>query len=186
VVWPSPRLAARCPRLAPPTADAAAGVDRGSVEPRPAWCAPVVLACRCTSPFSVNPAGSSIWPTLPPHRRRGWTHQRPGPSRRDEPLLRRGDLPTRPQHLLPLLLPLHRQQHNMPAARGERLPRDAFDAWSAPHGALFAGSPQEIIDKMLWEHEVLGHDRFPRAASGAFRTRRPPAPSSSSRPRFSR
>ena len=49
---------------------------------------------------------------------------------------------------------------NMPAARGERLPRDAFDAWAGPRGALFAGSPQEVIDKILWEHELLGHDRF--------------------------
>ena len=50
--------------------------------------------------------------------------------------------------------------NNMPSARGHLLPRDAFDAWAAPRGALFAGSPQEVIDKILWEHEVLGHDRF--------------------------
>ena len=50
--------------------------------------------------------------------------------------------------------------HNMPAARGQLLPRDAFDAWAGPRGALFAGSPQEVIEKILWEHEVLGHDRF--------------------------
>ncbi len=50
--------------------------------------------------------------------------------------------------------------NNMPGARGKYLPRDAFDAWSGPDGALFAGSPQEIIDKILWEHEILGHDRF--------------------------
>jgi len=49
---------------------------------------------------------------------------------------------------------------NMPAARGQLLPRDAFNAWAGPHGALFAGSPQEVIDKILWEHELLGHDRF--------------------------
>ncbi len=48
----------------------------------------------------------------------------------------------------------------MPAARGQRLPREAFDAWAGPHGALFAGSPQEVIDKILWEHQLLGHDRF--------------------------
>ncbi len=24
------------------------------------------------------------------------------------------------------------------------------------HGALFAGSPQEVTDKILWEHELLG------------------------------
>ena len=50
--------------------------------------------------------------------------------------------------------------NNMPGARGQLLPRDAFDAWAGPRGALFAGSPQEVIDKILWEHELLGHDRF--------------------------
>ncbi len=50
--------------------------------------------------------------------------------------------------------------NNMPGARGQLLPRDAFGAWAGPRGALFAGSPQEVIDKILWEHELLGHDRF--------------------------
>lgn len=36
----------------------------------------------------------------------------------------------------------------------------AFDAWAGPRGALVVGSPAEIVDKILWEHEVLGHDRF--------------------------
>jgi probable LLM family oxidoreductase len=49
---------------------------------------------------------------------------------------------------------------NMPSARGRGLPRDAFDQWAAPRGALFAGSPSEIVDKILWEHDLLGHDRF--------------------------
>jgi probable LLM family oxidoreductase len=47
---------------------------------------------------------------------------------------------------------------NMP--RVGRLDRDAFDAWASPRGALFAGSPAEIVDKILWEHEILGHSRF--------------------------
>ena len=47
---------------------------------------------------------------------------------------------------------------NMP--RGGRLDREAFDHWASPRGALFAGSPAEIVDKILWEHEVLGHSRF--------------------------
>ncbi len=47
---------------------------------------------------------------------------------------------------------------NMP--RAGRLDRDALDAWASPRGALFAGSPAEIVDKILWEHEVLGHTRF--------------------------
>jgi alkanesulfonate monooxygenase SsuD/methylene tetrahydromethanopterin reductase-like flavin-dependent oxidoreductase (luciferase family) len=47
---------------------------------------------------------------------------------------------------------------NMP--RVGQLDRDSFDVWASPRGALFAGSPAEIIDKILWEHEVLGHTRF--------------------------
>ncbi len=47
---------------------------------------------------------------------------------------------------------------NMP--RAGRLDRAGFDAWAGPHGALFAGSPAEAVDKILWEHEVLGHTRF--------------------------
>lgn len=50
--------------------------------------------------------------------------------------------------------------HNMPSARGQLLPRSAFDDWAGPRGALFAGSPQEVVDKILREHEILGHDRF--------------------------
>lgn len=47
---------------------------------------------------------------------------------------------------------------NMP--RTGHLDRASFDAWASPRGALFAGSPAEIIDKILWEHEILGHSRF--------------------------
>jgi probable LLM family oxidoreductase len=47
---------------------------------------------------------------------------------------------------------------NMP--RAGRLDRPAFDAWASPRGALFAGSPAEIVEKILWEHEILGHTRF--------------------------
>ena len=50
--------------------------------------------------------------------------------------------------------------NNMPGAHGQLLPRDAFDSWAGPRGALFTGSPQEVIDKIMWENELLGHDRF--------------------------
>jgi len=41
-----------------------------------------------------------------------------------------------------------------PTSRGQ------FDAASAPEGAYFMGSPQEIIDKILRQHEWFKHDRF--------------------------
>ena len=47
---------------------------------------------------------------------------------------------------------------NMPRSGG--LDRESFDAWAGPGGALFAGSPSEVVEKILWEHELLGHTRF--------------------------
>jgi probable LLM family oxidoreductase len=38
--------------------------------------------------------------------------------------------------------------------------RARFDAECSPHGALFVGSPQQIIDKILYEYELFQHDRF--------------------------
>jgi probable LLM family oxidoreductase len=38
--------------------------------------------------------------------------------------------------------------------------REQFEALRAPRGALVAGSPQEVVEKILFEHEVFGHDRF--------------------------
>ena len=35
-----------------------------------------------------------------------------------------------------------------------------FDAGTNPKGALLVGSPQEVIDKILYEHELFGHTRF--------------------------
>jgi len=38
--------------------------------------------------------------------------------------------------------------------------RNQFEALRAPTGALLVGSPDEVIEKMLYEHELFGHDRF--------------------------
>jgi probable LLM family oxidoreductase len=38
--------------------------------------------------------------------------------------------------------------------------RMQFDALRSPHGALLIGSPQQVIDKILYEHELFGNDRF--------------------------
>ncbi len=37
--------------------------------------------------------------------------------------------------------------------------RRQFDAEISRHGALFVGDPQQVIDKILWEHELFGHTR---------------------------
>lgn len=38
--------------------------------------------------------------------------------------------------------------------------RQQFDHSTGPQGALLVGSPQEVIDKILYEHELFGHTRF--------------------------
>lgn len=38
--------------------------------------------------------------------------------------------------------------------------RAQFDADRSRHGSMFVGSPQEAIDKILYEHELFHHDRF--------------------------
>jgi len=38
--------------------------------------------------------------------------------------------------------------------------RQSFDALCSPRGALVVGSPQEVIEKILFQHEIFGHDRF--------------------------
>jgi probable LLM family oxidoreductase len=40
------------------------------------------------------------------------------------------------------------------------LTRQQFDASTGPKGALLVGSVQEVVDKILYEHELFGHTRF--------------------------
>ncbi|MGW3628124.1 LLM class flavin-dependent oxidoreductase [Streptomyces sp. NPDC000880] len=43
---------------------------------------------------------------------------------------------------------------------GFHTPRRAFDAQTGPAGALLVGSPQEMIEKILQQYEVFGHQRL--------------------------
>lgn len=38
--------------------------------------------------------------------------------------------------------------------------REQFEGSRGLHGANMVGSPQEVIDKILYQHEIFGHDRF--------------------------
>src|SRR4051812_23350316 len=38
--------------------------------------------------------------------------------------------------------------------------RPQFDALRGPRGALMVGSPTEVVEKILFQHELFGHDRF--------------------------
>jgi len=38
--------------------------------------------------------------------------------------------------------------------------REDFDALRSPRGALVVGSPGEVVEKILFQHGIFGHDRF--------------------------
>lgn len=38
--------------------------------------------------------------------------------------------------------------------------REHFEAMCGPRGALAVGSPEQVIDKILFQHEIFGHDRY--------------------------
>ena len=38
--------------------------------------------------------------------------------------------------------------------------RADFDAATGPQAHLLVGSPQQVIDKILYEHSIFGHTRF--------------------------
>ncbi|WP_205500361.1 LLM class flavin-dependent oxidoreductase [Rufibacter psychrotolerans] len=38
--------------------------------------------------------------------------------------------------------------------------REQYDLMRGPEGSLLVGSPQQVIDKILWEHELFGNTRF--------------------------
>ena len=46
------------------------------------------------------------------------------------------------------------------STRWSGIGRDEFDRLRSPRGALLVGSPEQVVEKILFEHEVFGHDRF--------------------------
>ena len=38
--------------------------------------------------------------------------------------------------------------------------REQFDAQRELRGSLVVGSPQEVVEKILFQHELFGHQRF--------------------------
>jgi probable LLM family oxidoreductase len=38
--------------------------------------------------------------------------------------------------------------------------REQYEAAATPRGANFVGSPQQVTEKILFQHEIFGHDRF--------------------------
>ena len=38
--------------------------------------------------------------------------------------------------------------------------REQYEAAAALHGANFVGNPEQVVEKILYQHEIFGHDRF--------------------------
>ena len=57
--------------------------------------------------------------------------------------------------------PLASMMNRIARERGFALmDRGAFEASCGLHGANFVGSPAEVAEKILWQHELFGHQRF--------------------------
>ncbi|NWQ42863.1 LLM class flavin-dependent oxidoreductase [Bacillus sp. EB106-08-02-XG196] len=49
---------------------------------------------------------------------------------------------------------------NRQRGMGTRMSRADFEHMASPNTALFVGSPQQIVEKVLHQHELFGHRRF--------------------------
>lgn len=49
---------------------------------------------------------------------------------------------------------------NKQRGMGTRISRSDFEYMASPETGLFVGSPQEIIEKILRQYELFGHQRF--------------------------
>ena len=49
---------------------------------------------------------------------------------------------------------------NKQRGMGTKMARSDFEHMASPETALFVGSPQQIIEKILRQHELFGHQRF--------------------------
>ena len=38
--------------------------------------------------------------------------------------------------------------------------RADYDTAASPRGANFVGTPEDVVEKILFQHEIFGHDRF--------------------------
>jgi probable LLM family oxidoreductase len=50
--------------------------------------------------------------------------------------------------------------HSADQYRVREVSRADYEALAGPHGPLFVGSPQQIVDKIMYERELFGHQRF--------------------------
>ena len=52
------------------------------------------------------------------------------------------------------------RNHTPDRYRAREISLSDYEKLASPEGALFVGSPQQIIDKILYERELFGHQRF--------------------------
>ncbi len=52
------------------------------------------------------------------------------------------------------------RHHPPDPSRAREISRSVYEQLAGPEGALFVGSPQQIVDKILYEYRLFGHQRF--------------------------
>ena len=52
------------------------------------------------------------------------------------------------------------RNHSPDPSHTREISRSDYEQLASPQGALFVGSPQQIVDKIFYEHRLLSHQRF--------------------------
>ena len=52
------------------------------------------------------------------------------------------------------------RNHTPHQYRAREISRSVYEQLASREGPLFVGSPQQIVDKILYEYELFGHRRF--------------------------
>jgi alkanesulfonate monooxygenase SsuD/methylene tetrahydromethanopterin reductase-like flavin-dependent oxidoreductase (luciferase family) len=52
------------------------------------------------------------------------------------------------------------RNHTPAQYQAREISRGDYEQLAGPEGPLFVGSPQQIVDKILYEHQLFGHQRF--------------------------
>ena len=121
--------------------------------------APARSACRWRSRSSAAcPSGSRRSPSSTARRRgrRATTRRRRSASTRTatSPTPRRQALDESFPHAAAMMNAIGRERGWPPMSRAD------YDAAATLRGANFVGSPQQVVEKILFQHELFGHDRF--------------------------
>ncbi len=150
--------AARRPRSLPPARAADPGLDRRGRDTLPRWCGRARWGCRWRLRSSAGcPSGSRPWPSCTGERRR-----RPATPKLELSINSHGFISDTPEEAIDdSFASVASVMDKIGRERGwPPMTREQYEASATLRGANFLGNPAQVTDKILFQHEIFGHDRF--------------------------